>query len=454
MTFADLNFILRLIPIFLLIYYLAPAKVRPWLLLVGSLGFYYVNEPMLIIVMAAGAVLNFLLALINFKKRNKIILAIAIILDVLWLGAFKASAPLHLGLLIPLGLSYFVFKLISYQVDLFKGKVEKLSFVNYLVYLFMFPQVIAGPIARYDYVISNKYWAKREGSRRERFGQILCQLEEGLKLFAIGLFFKVMVADHIAVLWNELKTIGYESISTPLAWIGAYSYSLNLYFDFWGYSLMAAGLGIMLGFEFIINFDQPYFAASISDFYRKWHSTLGTWFRDYIYFPLGGNRKGKLRTVFNLIIVWAVTGIWHGSTLNFLIWAGVLCLIIIFEKLLLSKAPKLFKVVGHLNVWLIIPVTWVIFAIHSLKDLRLYLLRMFPVINVGVAVNAKDFRYSLMEYGVYLVLGLIFVMPFVTNLYRKHKDNVFVVLMIFVMFWVSIFSLSNSAGNPFMYLRF
>ncbi len=458
MTFADLNFILRLIPIFLIIYYLIPAKARPWLLLVGSLGFYYLNEPILIAVMAIGAVFNLLFAYANSKKHSKVVLGFAIAIDVIWLVAFKACGAFDLGrefgIAIPLGLSYFVFKLISYQVDLYKGQVDSLSVRDYLVYLFMFPQIIAGPIARYDYLATNQYWSKSDASRKERLSKVLVQIEEGLKLFAIGLFMKVMLADHIAVLWNDIKTIGYESISTPLAWLGAYSYSLNLYFDFWGYSLMAAGLGIMLGFDFIENFNQPYFAASISEFYRKWHSTLGEWFRDYIYFPLGGNRKGKLRTVFNLIVVWVLTGLWHGFTPNFSIWSGALCIIIIFEKLVISKSPKLFKVVGRINVWVLIPVTWVVFAIHSIKDLGVYLLRMFPAVDVGVAVNSNDYIYALKDYGLYLLAALVLVFPFFTSFYRKHKSNIFMVLLIFAMFWISIYSLANSSGNPFMYLRF
>ena len=454
MTFSDLNFIFRLLPIFLIIYYLTPAKVRPWTLLLESLLFYYINEPRLIVVLAAGTVVTWCFAKINIYRRYKWLLALGILLDVSLLGFFKACGVLKLGLVIPIGLSYFVFKLISYQVDSFRGMISGVSFINMANYLLMFPQIISGPIARFDFMIENAFWRKSEEKASARFYEVISRIEDGLKYFALGLFFKIIIADHLAILWNDIKTIGYESISTPLAWLGAYTYSLDLYFDFWGYSLMAAGVGVMLGFPFIRNFDQPYFASSISDFYRRWHSTLGSWFRDYVYFPLGGNRKGWIHTAFNLMVVWLFTGLWHGVTINFLIWAGAICLIIMIEKFILSHVKWLYMIIGRINVLVLIPVTWVIFAIHSFKDLKIYLLRLFPVWDVSIAVNSSDYIKCAKTYWPFLALGLFFVMPFVTSFYKKHKDNVFVVLGLFGLFWVAIFSLANSSGNPFMYLRF
>ena len=448
MTFSDLNFIFRLLPIFLLIYYIVPASFRKWVLLLGSLGFYYLNEPRLILVLAVMTCVNWIFAQVIHKTQNNLALGTVVILNVATLCFFKfAKIGFGLSVIIPLGLSYYIFKMISYQVDLYKGKIQSVSFINMANYFVMFPQIIAGPIAREGYVEENIFWQKSDA-------KILNQIEEGLKFFVIGLFMKLIIADHLAVLWSDLKVIGYESISTPLAWLGAYAYSLNLYFDFWGYSLMAAGIGVMLGFPFIRNFNQPYFSASISEFYRRWHSTLGEWFKDYVYFPLGGSRKGQIHTVINLIVVWLLTGIWHGYTLNFLIWGMSICCIIIFEKLFLSRFPKLFAVIGRINVLVIIPITWVVFAIHSVGNLRLYLLRMFPVIDISVAVNKNDVFYYLKDYWLFLMLGIVFSIPVFTSLFKKYKDNVITVLVIFAMFWISIFSLSNSAGNPFMYLRF
>ncbi len=454
MTFSNLNFIFRLLPIFLIIYFISPIKLRAWILLIASLGFYYVNEPRLILVLLAATAGNIILSYPLKHFKSKILLGFVVIMNVALLATFKGANFVGIKLIIPLGISYYIFKMISYQVDLYKGKISEVKPLYVLNYFLMFPQIISGPIARYDFVENNPFWIKSDSTKKERFHLILLQLEEGLKLFAIGLFMKVIIADHLAILWKDIKTIGYESISTPLAWLGAYTYSFNLYFDFWGYSLMAAGLGVMLGFSFIINFDQPYASASISEFYRRWHSTLGTWFRDYIYFPLGGSRRGKFITVINLIVVWFVTGIWHGNTINFALWAGSICVIIIFEKLVLSHFPKLFTVIGHFNVLVVIPITWVIFALRKLSSIKIYMLRLFPVIDVSVAVNKKDVFYCLQDYWFFLVLAVIFTIPFVTSFYRKHKNNIFVVLIVFVLFWASIFSLSNSAGNPFMYLRF
>lgn len=454
MTFSDLNFIFRLLPIFLIIYYIMPASLRKWALLLGSLGFYYLNEPRLILVLVAMTAINLLFAKLIKRTTSKATLAVIVVLNVSVLGLFKFSKLAGLSLIIPLGLSYYIFKMISYQVDLYRGKIEEVSFIKATDYFLMFPQIISGPIARFSYVENNPMWLKAEGAKKERLFKILTQIEEGLKLMACGLFMKTIIADHLAVLWSDIKVIGYESISTPLAWLGAYAYSLNLYFDFWGYSLMAAGIGVMLGFPFIRNFNQPYLSSSISEFYRRWHSTLGEWFKDYVYFPIGGSRKGKGRTAINIFIVWILTGIWHGYTANFFVWSMSICIIILFEKFVLSRSPKLLAIIGHINVLVIIPITWVVFAIHSLSSLRVYLLRMFPVIDVSVAVNKNDIYYYLSDYWLYLLLGIVFTIPALTGFYNKHKDNILVVLCIFVMFFISIFSLSNSAGNPFMYLRF
>ncbi len=454
MTFSDLNFIFRMLPIFLIIYYVVPASFRKWVLLLGSLGFYYLNEPRLILVLLAMTAINLLFAKLICKSKSKLALGAVVVLNLLVLGLFKFSKPAGLGLIIPLGLSYYIFKMISYQVDLYRGKIAEVNIIKATDYFIMFPQIISGPIARYSYVEENAMWLRWDATEGGRLFKVLNQIEEGLKLMACGLFMKIIIADHLAVLWSDIKVIGYESISTPLAWLGAYAYSLNLYFDFWGYSLMAAGIGVMLGFPFIINFNQPYFSASISEFYRRWHSTLGEWFKDYVYFPLGGSRKGKCHTILNILVVWLLTGIWHGYTVNFFIWAMSICMIIIFEKLVLSRVPKLFAVVGRINVLVLIPISWVVFAIHSASNLRIYLLRMFPVIDVSVAVNKNDVFYYLEDYWLFLVLGIVFAIPALTTFFNKHKDNVLVILGIFAMFFISIFSLSNSAGNPFMYLRF
>ena len=457
MTLSDLNFIFRGLPLFLIIYYIFPAKARPWTLLLASIAFYALNDYLLLGVLVVFSFLNYFLAKLNLKEKKSAFI-IAIILNAVLLIGFKVAGRLDKNILLPLGLSFYVFKMISYQVDIHKKKIQEIRFVNMAVYFSMFPQIISGPISRYDFVTANKFWnppaETEQTGRKERICTVLSEIENGLKLFAIGLFMKVIIADHLAILWADLKTIGYESISTPMAWVGAYTYSMNLYFDFWGYSLMAAGVGIMLGFPFIDNFIQPYNAVSVSDFYRRWHATLGSWFKDYIYIPLGGSKKGNFRTVLNLFMVWLITGLWHGMTINFSIWALSIFITIVMEKFLISKNDKAFKIIGRINVLVLIPCTWVVFAIHSVRKIGTYFLRLFPFVDNGIAVNSKDVMLFVPQYLPYLALGVIFALPFVQSLYKKHKDNVFVTLIIFAMFWISVFSLANSSGNPFMYLRF
>ena len=457
MTFSDLNFIFRAMPLLLIIYYIFPAKARPWILLMVSLVFYAINDLLFVALLAGATLVNYIFA--HFvSKKNKPVFVVALVFNVALLSAFKIAGRLDLGIAFPLGLSFYIFKMISYQSDLYKEKISEVSFVKMASYFTMFPQIISGPISRYSYVENNTAWnllpVEERGTKWQRLQNVLASVEDGFKYFVIGLFMKVMIADHLAVLWSDIKTIGYECISTPLAWVGAYAYSMNLYFDFWGYSLMAAGLGVMLGFPFIENFIQPYSGNSVSDFYRRWHATLGSWFKDYIYIPLGGSRKGTVRTIFNLTVVWIITGLWHGMTLNYLLWAMALLVLILVEKFILSKKDKLFKIFGRINVLVLIPCTWVIFAIHSTRKIGTYALRLVPVINNGIAVNDKDVVFILEAYWPYLLMGLVFAIPFVQSFYRKHKENILVILVLFVMFWISIISLANSAGNPFMYLRF
>ncbi len=455
MTLSDLNFIFRGLPLFLMIYYIVPAKVKPWALLLASTVFYALNDYLLLGVLVVFTFINYFLAKLNLKEKKSAFL-ISVVLNAALLIGFKIGGRLDKHILLPLGLSFYVFKMISYQVDLYKKKIQEVSFIYMATYFSMFPQIISGPISRYDFVTANKFWTSppEQTGRKERLTAFLTEIENGLKLFALGLFMKVIIADHLAILWADLRTIGYESISTPMAWIGAYTYSMNLYFDFWGYSLMAAGVGIMLGFPFIDNFIQPYSAVSVSDFYRRWHATLGSWFKDYIYIPLGGSKKGSYRTILNLFIVWVITGLWHGMTLNFIIWAMSIFVIIILEKFIISKNATALKIIGRINVLVLIPCTWVIFAIHSVRKIGTYFLRLFPLVNNGIAVNAKDVQLLVPQYLPYLILGVVCALPVVQSFYKKHKDNIIVTLIIFVMFWISVFSIANSSGNPFMYLRF
>ena len=237
--------------------------------------------------------------------------------------------------------------------------------------------------------------------------------------------------------------------------MGAAGYSMQLYFDFWGYSLMSSGLLTMLGYNFIENFDHPYASKSIGEFYRRWHMSLGSWFRDYVYIPLGGSRCDKKRLVFNLALVWLLTGIWHGNGFNYLIWGIVLGILIILEKLFYGKYINKIPVLGHLYVLAVIPLTWVVFAITDLGQLGVYFGRLFPFLGgAGIAVNRQDFIRYAQNYGVFFLVGIALCIPAVFRFFEKHRKNPLVLLFLLVVFWCSVYFAASSAGNPFMYLNF
>lgn len=456
-NFAGLEFIFRFLPIFLVLYYITAPKHRNTVLLLSSLFFYAVGEPVFFLLLIALTGLNYLLGKKagQFRNVHKVHkwqekemqkwMRAAVVLDVSVLILFKALATFADGSLLPLGISFYIFKMIAYQADLCRGTIRgEVSFHSTMLYFTLFPQVISGPVMRYEE-------GGFEGEREYSFSQF----EEGLSYFVMGLGMKVLLADRLSILWKDLQMIGFQSISTPLAWFGMAGYSLQLYFDFWGYSLMASGIMVMLGFDFIENFRHPYAAKSIGEFYRKWHMTLGSFFRDYVYIPMGGSRCSKKKLVWNLAVVWLLTGIWHGNGLNFLIWGIVLGTLIIMEKLLYGKYLNKVPFLGHLYVVILIPFTWVVFAITDLKQLAVYFGRLFPFLGGGgIAVNSTDIvRYG-QNYGVLMLVGVILCIPAVFDTLLKHRKNIVVVLLLAAVFWYAVYFVASSAGNPFMYLNF
>ena len=456
-SFSSLEFIFRFLPVFLILYYIVPCKYREIAFLAGSLIFYAVGEPVFILALVAATLLNYLFATLSWKvgegfelhewqkRRRKQFMIRAVVMDVAILTVFKLLGAFVDHSLLPLGISYYIFKMISFQVDLYRKKMwEKPKLKNVALYFMMFPQAVSGPIMRNhegEFELSKEWDAE--------------QLEDGLKYFILGLGMKVLLADKLAILWNDLQMIGFQSISTPLAWLGAAGYSLRLYFDFWGYSLMASGILVMLGYNFIENFNHPYASKSISEFYRRWHITLGSWFRDYVYIPMGGSRCGRGRLFLNLAVVWLLTGIWHGNGVNYVIWGVVLGVLIIGEKFVYGKYLDKIPVLGSLYVLFLIPLTWVVFAITDLKQLGVYFGRLFPLIGgAGISVNQQDIiRYG-QNYWIYFAAGIVLCIPGVFRFFEKHKKNPAAILLLAVVFWYSVYFLSSSAGNPFMYLNF
>lgn len=456
-NFAGLEFIFRFLPVFLIIYYALPGKYRDTVLLLGSLFFYAVGDPVFVLLLIVLTGINYRAGCkgkdctVTYtvqewqKEKKKKWMVFAVALDIAALLLFKGLSTFKDSSLLPLGISFYVFKMIAWQVDMYRGEItQKPSFKTVALYFTLFPQVISGPVMRYE-----------EGDFAT--GRKCCpeQLEEGLCYFVMGLGMKVLIADRLAILWNDLQMIGFQSISTPLAWMGTAGYSLQLYFDFWGYSLMSSGLMVMLGFPFIENFRHPYASKSIGEFYRRWHVTLGSFFRDYVYIPMGGSRCRKSRLLFNLLLVWLLTGIWHGNSVNFIIWGMILGVIIILEKCFYGNVLSKVPVLGNVYVILLIPLTWIVFAITDLKQLGIYLGRLFPFIaKTGVAVNTQDIVKYSETYGILLLAGVILCIPSVFQFVEKHRKNPVILLLLAVIFWYSVYFMANSAGNPFMYFKF
>lgn len=443
---SSIEFIFRFLPVCLLAYLLTPAKYRDTTLFLESLVFYAVGEPVFVLLLLGLTLVNYLTGEILYLDRGKTrsrgaVAATMIAIDAGVLTLCKVLALTVDSSFLPIGLSFYIFKMISYQADLYRGKIQtRPTLIRTAAYFMLFPQVTQGPIMRYGV-----------GFDRGEHRTSLDQFEEGLVYVVMGLGMKILLADRLGILWNEIHKIGYESISTPLAWLGAYGYSLQLYFDFWGYSLIASGVLVMMGFPFVENFIHPYAAGSISDFYRRWHATLGSWFRDYIYFPLGGSRRGSARTVANLLIVWLVTGLWHGGTLNFVIWGMVLGVIIVLEKFVFQK---ILPVLGRFNVLVLIPLTWVVFAIPNLRELGTYFGRLFPFFGIGKTLDPSDFQRYWGMFWPYFLSGGVLCVPKVYEILVKHRRNVLVVLLLAAVFWVSVYFMANSSGNTFMYFNF
>ena len=452
-SFTDLTFLFRFLPIFLLAYYLVPAKYKNIVMLVGSIAFYAFGEPVSIFLLLGLTVVNYFLALYSSRKshnesknkKNKILFIGVIVLDIAVLAAFKCLATFVDNSLWPLGLSFYLFKMISFQLDLRKGKFKDMpSFWNLCTYFVMFPQVTQGPIMRYE-----------EGAFEEEKKLSWEKAEEGLKYFILGFAMKTILADRIGILWNDLGMYGYESISTPLAWLGAFAYSFELYFDFWGYSLMSSGILVALGYDFIENFNHPYASKSISSFYRNWHVTLGAFFRDYVYFPMGGSRCDKKRMCINLGVVWILTGLWHGNGINFLMWGVILGILIILEKLFYGKKLESIPVAGNVYVCILIPLTWVVFAINNVSDMGVFFSRLFPFFGkASGVVNANDVLDYLRDYWVLFAASIVLCIPKCAQIYKKYSKHCITSILLVILFWISIYFSASQAGNPFMYLNF
>lgn len=458
MVFSSILFIFRFLPIAMGIYFLTPKKLKNLSLLILSLIFYSWGEPRYFLLMIASIFVDYFIS-INIEKNNKnkkikiLLLAISIIFNVGILFFFKyinffienINSIFNMSLnnvkiTLPLGISFYTFQTMSYTIDVFLGKVKaEKNIINFGAFVCLFPQLIAGPIVKY--IDISKELKNRDIN--------LDEIQEGIRLFILGLGSKILIANNIGSLWNEVETMGFNNISTILAWMGIIAFSLQIYFDFNGYSLMAIGLGKILGFNFPNNFNYPYESRSITEFWRRWHITLGQWFKQYVYIPLGGNRLGRARTYFNLFIVWFLTGLWHGASYNFILWGLYLFILICIEKNGLLNLLNKHKLISHIYTIFFILVGWVLFAVIDLNQIINFLKKMF-IFNAG-----NEWIYYLRNYIITYTIAIIFSTSFLKKIYNKFvKSNIVDTIILITIFLLSIAYLVDSSYNPFLYFRF
>jgi alginate O-acetyltransferase complex protein AlgI len=463
MLFTSISFLYYFLPIVLIVYFVVPKKAKNFVLFIASMAFYFYGEPKYIFLMLAEIVVAYIGAIIIDKHKNKGTLAIVLAIHIGLLVFFKYtdfiinninnifnSKIQLLQLALPIGISFYTFQIISYEVDVFRGTVKaQKNLINLATYVSLFPQLIAGPIVRYETI-------EDELSNRKHSFE---NFAYGTRRFVIGLAKKVLIANMLGEICNKFTMADEKTV--VLYWLFAISYMLQIYFDFSAYSDMAIGLGRIFGFHFLENFNYPYISKSITEFWRRWHISLGSWFRDYVYIPLGGSRKGKLILVRNLIIVWLLTGIWHGASWNFVIWGLMFGILLIIEKLWLGKyiekLPSIFK---KLYVLFIVMISFIIFNAGTMKEAFANIAGLFGA-NSTCIINDYTIYY-LKSYLITIVIAIIGATPILKNIIEKLKTRPVMnkiinilepIAMVVVLLIVTAYLVDNSY-NPFLYFRF
>ncbi len=467
MVFSSLLFLFRFLPIVLLGYFILPRKYRNLFLLFFSLFFYAWGVPTYVALMLFSILVNYLGGIFvdkSLKKENKksakISLIISMIIDIGLLGVFKytgffldnlnalAKTDFAVSILLPIGISFYTFQMMSYVIDVYRGDtaVQK-NIISFGCYVSLFPQLIAGPIVQYKTV------AEQLEIRRETPDAFA----SGVKRFMAGLAKKVLIANQVGSLWDTVSVSDLSAIPALTAWLGILAFTFQIYFDFSGYSDMAIGLGKMFGFEFLENFNYPYISKSITEFWRRWHISLGTWFRDYVYIPLGGNRHGLIKQIRNIAVVWLLTGIWHGASWNFAMWGAYFGVILILEKLFLLKfLDKIPAFFSHLYSALLFVYGWVIFALEDAGDILLFTKALFGA-NGGLD---RESLYLLLSFGLLIAIATLFSTPLPKKLFDSLEKRlprlgfILTLLGILTVFVLSAVYITASSYNPFLYFRF
>ncbi len=480
MVFSTSIFIYLFLPITLLIYYIAPKKSKNFIILLSGLVFYSWGEPIYVVVMLISTMIDYFagLAMNHFEGKKlprKLCLIVSVVMNLGLLGVFKYSGFIAENInaiagsqiidinnmnffgidflpmnMLPIGISFFTFQSMSYTIDLYMGnvKVQK-NPISFAAFVTLFPQIVAGPIVRYDDV------AKELDDRTITLDLIY----DGIIRFIIGLSKKVLIANSIGALWTAVKSTDISQVSVVSSWLGILAFTFQIYFDFSGYSDMAIGLGKMMGFHFPENFNYPYLSKSISEFWRRWHITLGSWFKSYVYFPLGGNRKGMPRTIMNLAITWLLTGVWHGASWNFILWGSLYGVVIILEKLFLGKwLQKIPAVFCHIYTMLLVILGWVLFDTADLPTAFAYAANMFGA--GGTPFIDSTAMYQIATYGITFIICIIGCtnLPKLAVEYLKKKLPLLInyggIAGLMGMFVMCAAYLVDQTYNPFLYFNF
>jgi len=455
MLFSSISFLYYFLPTVLILYFIVPNKFKNTVLLFSSLFFYFYGEPTYVLLMIVSAVSGYLHGLWIEKAKarggGKLPLASSIFFSLAGLLYFKytdffiqnanrllnTQIPL-LKLALPIGISFYTFQILSYVIDVYRGdaKVQK-NVLDFLTYVCLFPQLIAGPIVRYTTI-------EEELKSRKH---TLEGFSEGVRRFIIGLSKKVILANTLGELGTHFSNATEKTVL--FYWIMTVSFMLQVYFDFSGYSDMAIGLGRIFGFKFLENFNYPFISKSVSEFWRRWHISLGTWFRDYVYIPMGGNRVPVLRWFLNVFVVWFLTGFWHGAQWNFILWGLYFAFFLVMEKLFFLEYLEKHKYLSHFYAIILVLFGWVIFATSDFIQMKDYFLKMFSL-DLG-----NDYLYILQNYGLTFLLAGIFSTPWIKNVFKKYQHHKFLVALgLLFLFLISMGYLVDSSFNPFLYFRF
>ena len=473
MVFAGITFLYWFLPIVLIAYFVCPKQFRNGLLFLASLIFYAWGEPVYVLLMLFSTVSDYwhgrmIDQRIRAGNRNgaRCFLISSIAINLLVLGFFKYAGWIisllnrglgltipQLSLALPLGISFYTFQTMSYSIDVYRGnaKVQK-NILDFGMFVTMFPQLIAGPIVRYADIES---CIKNRSLNAER-------VHKGIMRFTVGLAKKVLFANEFGKLWELITATQVQQMPVLMGWLGILAYGLQIYYDFSGYSDMAIGLGTIFGFDFPENFRYPYESVNISEFFRRWHMTLQKWFAEYVYYPLGGNRKGLRRQIFNLLVVWGLTGIWHGASGNFLVWGLYFAFWLIMEKVWILRAfekmpQKVSGILGHIYTLVLVGIGWVFFTHTQLNEAFVYIGRLFGIGKNASGTGVGETGYWFWQYAVFLVLGAIGATGLPRKIAKsaeKYRKNVIDAIFVAILLLLCTAFLVDASYNPFLYFRF